>query len=87
MKMRNRYKTEAEKRADYLGYQRGYHAGIKKSVRHGRWIENETSYADSPIRQTCNCSVCGLASTRPLGDWCRWCGAKMDEVDNENPKP
>lgn len=49
-------------------------------VRHGRWIENETSYADHPTKQTCNCSICGRASTRPLGDWCRWCGAKMDEV-------
>ena len=48
---------------------------------HGHWIENETSYADLPTKQTCNCSVCGRESARPLGDWCRWCGAKMDEVD------
>lgn len=52
-----------------------------QEVRHGRWIENETAYADPPTKQTCNCSICGKASTRPLGDWCRWCGAKMDEVE------
>lgn len=53
---------------------------LPSAERRGQWIENETSYADPPTKQTCNCSICGKASTRPLGDWCRWCGAKMDEV-------
>lgn len=47
-------------------------------VVHGHWIDNETSYADH-VTQTCVCSVCGLRSVRPLGDFCRWCGVKMDE--------
>ena len=42
----------------------------------GEWIDNETSYADG-VRQSCNCSVCGKRSIRPLGDFCRWCGADM----------
>lgn len=40
----------------------------------GKWIDNETSYADG-VMQTCNCSECGRRSTRPLGDFCRWCGS------------
>jgi hypothetical protein len=44
----------------------------------GKWIDNETSYADG-VRQSCNCSVCGKRSIRPLGDFCRWCGANMRE--------
>lgn len=43
----------------------------------GRWIDNETSYADD-ARQTCTCSVCGRRSHRPLGRFCRWCGARME---------
>ena len=42
----------------------------------GEWIDNETSYADG-VRQSCNCSMCGKRSIRPLGDFCRWCGADM----------
>lgn len=42
----------------------------------GKWLDNETSYADG-VRQTCTCSVCGLRSVRPLGNFCRWCGADM----------
>ena len=54
-------------------YNKGYHDAEPKV---GRWIENETTYADN-VRQTCECSVCGKRSPRPLGDYCRWCGAKM----------
>lgn len=46
----------------------------------GEWIENETTYADN-ARQTCECSVCGKRSPRPLGDYCRWCGAKMERSE------
>ena len=48
----------------------------------GAWIENETTYADN-VRQTCECSVCGKISPRPLGDYCRWCGAKMEGASDE----
>lgn len=43
----------------------------------GKWIDNETSYADG-VRQTCTCSICGRRSVRPLGRFCRWCGANME---------
>ena len=46
----------------------------------GKWIDNETSYADG-VRQTCTCSICGQRSVRPLGRFCRWCGADMREED------
>ena len=42
----------------------------------GKWIDNETSYADG-VRQTCTCSICGKRSVRPLGRFCRWCGADV----------
>ena len=48
----------------------------------GEWVDNETSFADG-VRQTCTCSVCGLRSVRPLGQFCRWCGADMRGEQNE----
>ena len=42
----------------------------------GEWIDTETSYADG-VQQECRCSVCTRLSLRPLGDFCRWCGADM----------
>lgn len=54
---------------------------IEPERKKGKWIDNETSYADG-VRQTCTCSVCGQRSVRPLGRFCRWCGADMSE-DNE----
>jgi hypothetical protein len=44
----------------------------------GEWIDNETTYADG-VRQTCTCSICWRRSVRPLGRFCRWCGADMGE--------
>ena len=43
---------------------------------HGEWIDTETSYADG-VKQKFQCSVCKRLSPRPLGDFCRWCGADM----------
>ena len=48
-------------------------------VVHGHWIETEESYSDE-VMQSCICSNCKRRSIRPLGDYCRWCGALMDEV-------
>ena len=42
----------------------------------GEWLKTETSYAVG-VRQYCRCSQCGLQSLRPLGNFCRWCGADM----------
>ena len=44
---------------------------------HGFWIMSDYSYRKR--RQVCHCSVCGLASPRPIGEFCRWCGAHMDQ--------
>ena len=49
----------------------------------GEWLDTETSYADG-VRQYCRCSVCGKQSVRPLGDFCRWCGARMVEPQENN---
>lgn len=43
---------------------------------YGEWLETETSYADN-VRQHCRCSVCNILSCRPLGNFCKWCGADM----------
>lgn len=51
---------------------------IQPERKKGKWIDNETSYADG-VRQTCTCSICGQRSVRPLGRFCRWCGADMGE--------
>ena len=29
------------------------------------------------------CSVCGMVSERPLGRYCKWCGAKMGEDEGD----
>ena len=47
----------------------------------GQWLDNETTFSETG-RQTATCSVCGLRSPRPLGDFCRWCGAHMTEGDD-----
>lgn len=49
----------------------------------GKWLDNETSFADG-VRQTCTCSICGRRSTRPIGRFCRWCGADMIGEKGEN---
>ena len=46
--------------------------------REGKWLDNETTFA-LDVPQTCTCSVCRLRSRRPVGDFCKWCGAKMVE--------
>lgn len=34
---------------------------------------------DDPDTSTsARCSVCGRVSKRPCGEYCKWCGAKMD---------
>ena len=49
----------------------------------GHWLDTETSYADNRT-QYCKCSVCGKESARPIGNYCKWCGAKMEEQDADS---
>ena len=75
----SRYKTKAEERADYLGYQRGYHAGVKKSVKHGWWE------IDGHHRRCSECFMYFCIQDRE-GDlipnrFCPNCGASMVNED------
>jgi len=84
----SRYKTKAEERADYLGYQRGYHAGVKKSVKHGRWKPFDLTYG----RSIYFCTACNEAAEvptfngKPMYKWCPNCGALMVNEDEEMSK-
>ena len=57
---------------------------VEPERKRGKWIDNETSYADG-VRQTCTCSICGQRSVRPLGRFCRWCGADMRGENDDIP--
>ena len=50
---------------------------------HGEWItiwqEDDT---DTSTRA--RCSICNRISERPLGEYCKWCGAKMDQEQGAN---
>ena len=49
----------------------------KLEVKHGEWITIWRE--DDPDTSThARCSVCNRVSDRPAGEYCRWCGAKMD---------
>lgn len=48
-------------------------------VRHGHWI-NIFDENDPDISTFGRCTRCNEISKRLLGRYCRWCGAKMDEV-------
>ena len=56
-----------------------------KYTTHAFWITDEMSYAENlpgKKRQIARCSNCDSPSERPLGRYCRWCGARMDQ---DNP--
>ena len=42
----------------------------------GKWITLWDA-VDHDTSTTSRCSACGRISQRPLGDFCRWCGADM----------
>lgn len=58
--------------SDIYGKERKYEPG------HGFWIDTIYSYReDGP--QIRHCSVCGRPSARPSGEYCKWCGAHLDQ--------
>lgn len=71
---------------DYqIGFTQGYYTAmteLQEKRKKGKWLDNETSFSDD-VPQTCTCSVCGMRSRRPIGDFCKWCGADMSE-DSDN---
>ena len=49
----------------------------EQGVKHGEWISIWRE--DDPDTSTdARCSVCNRVSKRPAGEYCKWCGAKMD---------
>ena len=52
---------------------------MKRKIKsgHGFWIISDYSYKER--KQLVHCSACGMANTRPIGKYCRWCGTRMDQ--------
>ena len=46
-------------------------------VVHGEWIDI-FQREDTDTSVECRCSICEKASRRPVGKYCKWCGARMD---------
>ena len=46
-------------------------------VVHGEWIDI-FQREDPDTSVECRCSICEKASRRPVGKYCKWCGARMD---------
>ena len=44
---------------------------------HGEWIDI-FQREDPDTSVECRCSICEKASRRPVGKYCKWCGARMD---------
>lgn len=58
---------------------------VEAEPEHGHWID-EGVYADNFPHHAWRCSKCGwheLEIEEPYGNYCRNCGAKMDEVRHE----
>ena len=52
-------------------------------VRHGRWIEKSHEWDFPPYFYTdFTCSNCGIRE-QDKAPYCRYCGAKMDEEENQ----
>ena len=67
---------------DDIVYRLEQFPSVQPERKKGKWLDNETSFADG-ARQTCTCSICGRRSTRPIGGFCRWCGADMRGEQDE----
>ena len=57
-------------------------------IKHGRWVEHIVNniYCEGGVAIRLTCPVCGECFTvtreaRPRERFCRWCGARMDEVE------
>ena len=49
----------------------------------GKWI-TLWDVADFNTSTSAKCSVCGRTSWRPVGNFCKWCGADLRGGENEN---
>lgn len=50
----------------------------EQEAKHGEWIDIWRE-DDPDTSSHARCSVCNRISTRPVGAYCKWCGAKMDD--------
>ena len=57
----------------------------KIKSKHGFWIISDYSYGNR--HQLVHCSVCGMPNPRPIGEFCRWCGAHMDQEELDLSEP
>lgn len=58
------------------GYDKGYEDGKRDAVKHGHWIKNN---------HIVTCSVCGCIAIPHDGkDYCPYCGAMMDEKEEQH---
>ena len=48
----------------------------EQEPKNGEWI---TIWREDNTSTHAKCSVCNRASERPLGGFCKWCGAKMSQ--------
>ena len=63
-------------RERYLAaYNKGWDACNMRS--HGTWIDIWDAN-DNWTSHEARCSCCSRISERPLGEYCKWCGAEMD---------
>ena len=51
---------------------------LLKEQKHGEWITIWDKY-DPDTSHEGRCSICNRISNRPLGGYCKWCGAIMDK--------
>ena len=48
----------------------------EQEAENGEWI---TIWQEDDTSTHAKCSICGRISERPLGGYCKWCGAKMSQ--------
>ena len=57
----------------------------KQQPGHGFWIMSDYSYRER--NQIVHCSACGVPNPRPIGNYCRWFGTRMDQESLDLSEP
>lgn len=55
---------------------------IEPERKRGKWIWH-WDQNDPDTAFEASCSICNKISTMPVGDFCKWCGSKMESEKNE----
>ena len=73
---------------DFIEMVAGFPTADVAEVKHGQWIvDREFGNDVMSDEQMVICSECGKGIFWGKQNYCPNCGAKMDEVHNENPEP